>query len=255
MPRAPRQRSDTGYYHITLRGNGKQNLFEHDEDRAAFMDAARSSFTRSEISLVAWCLMDNHVHLIIDDPLDHLSEALHRVASTYARYFNRTFGHTGHVFEGRYGSVPILDDKQLLAAVKYVHNNPLKGMGITPDRYPWCSYSEYASGVSRFADIDTLLELLGGTQAFVAFSINDDASVYRPACKKYADEDERAALAHQVFESFGCTATGVKELPKKTRNQVLKALCECGLTVKHVQRLTGIGEWTIRNAAGRIKKR
>lgn len=139
--------------------------------------------------------------------------------------------------------------------MKYVHNNPLKGMGITPDRYPWCSYSEYASGVSRFADIDTLLELLGGTQAFVMFSINDNVTGYRPAFKKYADEDERATLAQQVFESFGCTATGVKELPKKTRNQVLKALCECGLTVKHVQRLTGIGEWTIRNAAGRVKKR
>lgn len=87
------------------------------------------------------------------------------------------------------------------------------------------------------------------------FSINDNVTGYRPAFKKYADEDERATLAQQVFESFGCTATGVKELPKKTRNQVLKALCECGLTVKHVQRLTGIGEWTIRNAAGRVKKR
>ena len=92
-------------------------------------------------------------------------------------------------------------------------------------------------------------------QAFVAFSINDDATGYRPAFKKFSDEDERGLLAHQVFECFGCAAADVKELPKKTRNQVLKALCECVLTVKHVQRLTGIGEWTIRNAARRIKKR
>ena len=255
MPRTSRKRSETGFYHVILRGNGKQNLFETDKDRAAFMEAARSSFSRDSVTLIAWCLMDNHVHLIIDDPLDRISTAIQRVTSTYAMYFNHSFGHSGHVFEGRYGSVPIIDDEQLLAAVKYVHNNPLKGMGITPDRYPWCSYSEYASGVSRFADIDTLLELLGGTQAFVMFSINGNATGYRPAFKKYADEDERITLAQQVFESFGCTATGVKELPKKTRNQVLKALCECGLTVKHVQRLTGIGEWTIRNAAGRVKKR
>lgn len=255
MPRTSRKRSETGFYHVILRGNGKQNLFETDEDRAAFMEAARSSFKRCGISLIAWCLMDNHVHLIIDDPTNRMSEALQRVSSTYAMYFNRTFGHTGHVFEGRYGSVPILDDEQLLAAVKYVHNNPLKGMGTTPDRYPWCSYSEYASGVSRFADIDALLELLGGTQAFATFSINDNGTGYRPAFKKYADEDERTTLAQQIFESFGYTATSVKELPKNTRNQVLKALCECGLTVKHVQRLTGIGEWAIRNAAGRIKKR
>lgn len=133
--------------------------------------------------------MNNHVHLVIDDPHDHMSMALHRVTSSYATYFNHVFGHTGHVFEGRYGSVPIRDDKQLLAAVRYVHDNPLKGMGISPDLYPWCSYPEYASGTSTYADIDNLLDLLGG------------------------------------------------------------------MSVKHVQRLTGIGEWAIRKAAGRIKPR
>lgn len=129
MPRTSRKRSETGFYHVILRGNGKQNLFETDKDRAAFMEAARSSFSRDSVTLIAWCLMDNHVHLIIDDPLDRISTAIQRVASTYAMYFNHTFGHSGHVFEGRYGSVPIIDDEQLLAAVKYVHNNPLKGMG------------------------------------------------------------------------------------------------------------------------------
>lgn len=137
MPRTPRQRSETGYYHVTLRGNGKQLLFETGKDRAAFMEAARSSFMHSGISLIAWCLMGNHVHLIIDDPHGRMSEAIHRISSSYASYFNRTFGHTGHVFEGRFGSVAIRDDGQLLAAVRYVHDNPLKGMGISPDRYPW----------------------------------------------------------------------------------------------------------------------
>ena len=222
MPRTSRKRSETGFYHVILRGNGKQNLFETDKDRAAFMEAARSSFSRDSVTLIAWCLMDNHVHLIIDDPLDRISTAIQRVTSTYAMYFNHSFGHSGHVFEGRYGSVPIIDDEQLLAAVKYVHNNPLKGMGITPDRYPWCSYSEYASGVSRFADIDMLLELLGGTQAFVMFSINGNATGYRPAFKKYADEDERITLAQQVFESFGCTATGVKENKKPSAQGLVR---------------------------------
>lgn len=255
MPRTPRQRSETGYYHVTLRGNGKQNLFETDKDRTAFMDAVRSSFICRDISLIAWCLMDNHVHLVIDDPHDHMSMALHRVTSSYATYFNHVFGHTGHVFEGRYGSVPIRDDEQLLAAVRYVHDNPLKGMGISPDLYPWCSYPEYASGTSTYADIDNLLDLLGGTQGFIAFSARGDMGAYRPAFRRYADDDERERLAHDIFERFGCAAANVKELPKVTRDQVLKALCDGGMSVKHVQRLTGIGEWAIRNAAGRIKPR
>lgn len=228
MPRTSRKRSETGFYHVILRGNGKQNLFETDKDRAAFMEAARSSFSRDSVTLIAWCLMDNHVHLIIDDPLDRISTAIQRVTSTYAMYFNHSFGHSGHVFEGRYGSVPIIDDEQLLAAVKYVHNNPLKGMGITPDRYPWCSYSEYASGVSRFADIDTLLELLGGTQAFVMFSINDNVTGYRPAFKKYADEDERATLAQQVFESSDARQRASKSCRRKQETKCSRPCANAG---------------------------
>ena len=195
------------------------------------------------------------MHLIIDDPLDRISTAIQRVTSTYAMYFNHTFGHSGHVFEGRYGSVPIIDDEQLLAAVKYVHNNPLKGMGITPDRYPWCSYSEYASGRIKIRRYRHASRATWWDPGVCDVLHQRQRHRISTRLQKYADEDERATLAQQVFESFGCTATGVKELPKKTRNQVLKALCECGLTVKHVQRLTGIGEWTIRNAAGRINKR
>lgn len=255
MPRGARKRSDTGYYHITLRGNGRQNLFEEDEDRTAFMDAVRSSFTRCKISLIAWCLMDNHVHLIVDDPHDRMSEALQVATSVYAMYFNRRFGHTGHVFEGRYGSVPIHSDEQLLAAVRYVHDNPLKGMGIAPESYPWCSYSEYATGIRRYADVSTLLGMLGGIEGFTSFSKRRNSGGYRPAFRKYAREDEREAVARDVLEGFGCTASGVKELPRDARDRVLKALCDNGLSVGCVQRITGIGEWTIRNAAGRIKKR
>lgn len=79
MPRTSRKRSEIGFYHVILRGNGKQNLFETDKDRAAFMEAARSSFSRDSVTLIAWCLMDNHVHLIIDDPLDRISTAIQRV--------------------------------------------------------------------------------------------------------------------------------------------------------------------------------
>lgn len=255
MPRTRRERSESGYYHVTLRGNGKQLLFETSKDRTVFMEAVRSSFMRSGISLIAWCLMGNHVHLIIDDPHDHMGEALHRVASSYASYFNRTFGHTGHVFEGRYGSVPIRDDEQLLAAVRYVHDNPLKGMGIPPDRYPWSSYTEYASGVSHYAQTDVLLALLGGVQSFIALSKHRGGAIYRPAFRKFADEDERDLAARHVFETYGCTAASVKELPRGMRDEVLKALCDHGLPIRFVQRLTGIGEWTIRKAAGRIKRR
>ena len=237
---------------MTLRGNGKQLLFETGKDRAAFMEAARSSFMHSGISLIAWCLMGNHVHLIIDDPHGRMSEAIHRISSSYASYFNCTFGHTGHVFEGRFGSVAIRDEGQLLAAVRYVHETA-QGHGNLPYRYPWSSYSEYASGASTYTDIDGVLGMLGGTQGFIAFSERGDMEAYRPAFRRYADADERERLAHDILREIRMRRRERKELPKVTRDQVLKALCDGGMSVKHVQRLTGIGEWAIRKAAGRVK--
>ena len=214
------------------------------------MEAARSSFMRSDISLIAWCLMGNHVHLIIDDPHGRMSEAIHRISSSYASYFNRTFGHTGHVFEGRFGSVAIRDDGQLLAAVRYVHDNPLKGMGISPDRYPWSSYPEYASGASTYTDIDGVLGMLGGTQGFRTFlGATADGGIpsrLSSICRRRRTRSG-GARRPRIIRVHSRRREGTSERWRGDR--VLKALCDGGLTVRYIQRMTGIGEWAVR--AGR----
>ena len=85
MPRTSRKRSETGFYHVILRGNGKQNLFETDKDRAAFMEAARSSFSRDSVTLIAWCLMDNHIHLLLRANSADLSKSMQRIGVSYAQ--------------------------------------------------------------------------------------------------------------------------------------------------------------------------
>lgn len=108
MSRKPRQKSQIGLYHITMRGNGKQLLFEDDEDRKRLLSLVRSSILRFNIKLIAWCLMGNHVHLVVSDPDDNVSEAMHLVMSCYATWYNRRHGHVGHVFQDRFSSAPIL---------------------------------------------------------------------------------------------------------------------------------------------------
>ena len=98
MSRKPRQKSQIGLYHITMRGNGKQLLFEDDEDRRRILSLIRTSTARFNIKLIAWCLMGNHVHLVVSDPDDNVSEAMHLVMSCYATWYNRRHGHVGHVF-------------------------------------------------------------------------------------------------------------------------------------------------------------
>ena len=126
MPRRARRSSESGYYHVMLRGNGRQVIFEDDLDRREFLRELSETMAQSGVSIVAWCLMSNHVHLLLADEQGSLSTAVHHLATRYARHFNRRTGHVGSVFDGRFKSVPVESDVQLLAAVRYIHENPVR---------------------------------------------------------------------------------------------------------------------------------
>ena len=95
MPRKPRSKSPTGYFHVTLRGNGGQLLFDDAEDRIAMLQILDAILPKHNIELIAWCLMGNHIHLLIDDPDDRKSDAMHAVAVSYTGRYNARTGHIG----------------------------------------------------------------------------------------------------------------------------------------------------------------
>lgn len=86
MPRCARAVSLTGYYHVFDRGNSKQIIFEDDSDRYRFLSDISDRFARHEVAVLAWCLMDNHFHLMVDDPFDNLSKAMQCALTAYAKY-------------------------------------------------------------------------------------------------------------------------------------------------------------------------
>ena len=88
MPRIARRVAESGFYHVVLKGNGGQIIFDDDEDRRAFLAALSSSLEDTELSLIAWCLMSTHVHLLLSDESGCLSSAMHSLATKYAGYFN-----------------------------------------------------------------------------------------------------------------------------------------------------------------------
>ena len=142
MPRAPRVIAESGFYHVILRGNGRQLIFEDNADRRVFLDLLARRAADAGISILAWCLMENHVHLVLEDPTQSLSEMMQRLSGDYAQRFNRRTGHVGRVFENRFKSSAIDSEAYLLQAVRYVHDNPDKA-GICPaHEYPWSSYHE-----------------------------------------------------------------------------------------------------------------
>lgn len=251
MSRKPRQKSLIGLYHITMRGNGKQLLFEDDEDRKRLLSLVRNSITRFNITLIAWCLMGNHVHLVMNDPRDNVSEAMHLVMSCYATWYNRRHGHVGHVFQDRFSSAPISSEEYLLDAIRYVHFNPQKA-GICPyGAYRWSSHLDYVERDPDIATVDLAFVRFAFPRVrdYQTFMNASNVVVVRPSTGGRIDEDEALDVGISLVRLFGLSElSDVKSLEKTKRNEVLAAMRGAGLSIRQIQRLTGVGEWSIRKA-------
>ncbi|WP_176786143.1 transposase [Desulfosporosinus hippei] len=141
MTRLQRKYSNTGCYHIMLRGNEKKNIFLDDEDRQKFINVMDKKNSQAELSLYAYCLMSNHVHLVLKDRTNELSLIMKGIATSYAMYFNKKYCRVGHVFQDRFKSETVEDERYLMAVIRYVHRNPLKAKLVeSPEGYKWSSY-------------------------------------------------------------------------------------------------------------------
>lgn len=243
--RTARAISKSGYYHVILRGDGKRQIFEDDFDRRAFLGLVESCLVARGVDVVAWCLMSNHVHLVVCDTEENLSEAVGSLAMRYARRFNARTGHVGHVFQERFKSSPIESDAYLLEAVRYVHNNPEKSGICRAEEYPWSSYSEYAAG-PKICDTEVILDMLGGVEGFKEFCSAAPSTIYRFTGHVRIPDDEMGEVARSVLGD--ASVYDVRALPAGERNEKLRALRECGLSVRQIERLTGIGAKTITRA-------
>lgn len=150
MPRCAREISLTGYYHVFDRGNFKQIIFEDDSDRYRFLSDISDRFACHDVAVLAWCLMDNHFHLMVDDPYDNLSKAMQCALTAYAKYFNGKTGRTGHLFDNRYSRIAVESDTQAVQLLDYIHLNPVKGVLDSLDAYRWSSFKAYQLGYDSF---------------------------------------------------------------------------------------------------------
>jgi len=144
MARQLRIHPPGGFHHVTARGNNKLPIFTDDEDRHGFLRVLAEACKRTQCDLIAYCLMTNHVHLVVRDREGKLSDCLRHVKGVYAQRFNQRHGRTGHLFEGRFWNSLLETDSYLAVAVEYVHRNPIEaGLVGRSVEYPWSSYQEY----------------------------------------------------------------------------------------------------------------
>ena len=160
MARPLRVEYEGAVYHITSRGNAKQAIFLGAKDRNRFLEILSRVVERFGWACYAYCLMDNHYHLLIETPTANLSRGMQLLNGMYTQAFNRRHGRAGHVLQGRFKSILVEKESHLLELTRYVVLNPVRaGVVRHPEQYEWSSYRATAGKVEppRFLSVDWIL--------------------------------------------------------------------------------------------------
>ena len=167
LPRRKRVRSEYGCYHTMLRGINKMVIFHDDNDRKYFLSRVEKVKKATNFILYAYCLMDNHVHLVIRERTlctedEDISRIMHKIGVAYARYYNEKYVRVGHLFQDRFKSTNVETTESLLHVISYVLKNPMKhATDHTIEQYNWSSAKEYCQHAKGITDVSKLLQLLG----------------------------------------------------------------------------------------------
>ena len=173
MPRGPRLDAPEALHHVIVRGLERRVIFRDGRDRQAFLGRLEAVAKATELVVLAWALLPNHVHLLVrtsphPTPAGRgtLGTAMRRLLTGYAGTFNRRHRRSGHVFQNRYKSILVEEEPYLLELVRYIHLNPLRA-GIVRDlgsldRYPWTGHSALLGNVARpWQEVDEVLGQFG----------------------------------------------------------------------------------------------
>lgn len=253
MTHPQRKQSESGFYHVFARGNGRQVIFEDASDNERFLSCLANALEDSDVKLYAYCLMSNHYHLVIESSPESLSRFAYTLNCDYAKYFNKVHNHAGHLFQDRFSSEPIENDEYFLAAIRYVHRNPLESHMTPTCDYPWSSYAAYteapASGPASSSPVplqtDLALDMLGSIDAFRTFhahsgkqSFNDDNPI-----RTQFSTAEVVAIAREALS--GADPVNVKSLPKQARDRDVRLLRSKRLSIRQIALVTGISRATV----------
>ncbi len=132
------------FYHVTSRGNERKDVFRSKRDREKFLEYIESAVKRYNAVIHAFCLMDNHYHLLLETPSGNLPQIMMHINGAYTNYFNVKRERAGHLFQGRYKAILVDMDEYAKELSRYIHLNPVRAKLVdTPEEYEWSSYPYY----------------------------------------------------------------------------------------------------------------
>lgn len=166
MARKARIDIEGGLYHIISRGNNRQPIFGSHEDYAQMLRLLKAQKVRLPFYLYAYCLMPNHIHLLIERQADPISRIMQRLLTGYSQYHNRRYRKVGHLLQGRYKAILCQTDQYLAELVRYIHLNPVRANLVRrPGDYPYSSHRAYMGlDDSGLVDVQPVLRSFGASK-------------------------------------------------------------------------------------------
>jgi len=252
MPRMGREKSETRVYHIILRGVNKQTIFEEREDGKKFLSTLAEYKKDSGYKIYAYCLMSNHIHLLIKEENEALEIIMRRIGARFVYWYNYKYERTGHLFQDRYKSEAVEDEAYLMNVVRYIHQNPLKA-GIVDDikDYKWSSYQDYMNN-KGLTDTDFVLGHFDVDQEkskalFETFHKKEsDVKCLEMTERRRIKDSEAIGIIKKLCHVNHCM--DLQNIHSHERSQSIKLLKDGGLSTRQISRLTGISRYIILKA-------
>lgn len=243
MPRRARQKSGTDIYHVILRGINRQQIFYDEEDYEYFIHLLNRFQKVSQYEVYAYCLMGNHIHLLIKVDQEPLSTIFKRIGAAFVYWYNMKYQRSGHLFQDRFKSEPVETEKYFMTVLRYIFRNPVKaGICTSPFDYP---YSNAKAVMSRErpafpCDItdDALADFIAQKQEDVCMDISEEP---RRGVTESAAKD-------LIRKEFGTLFPLISKENREAIDSSIIRLARQGISIRQLSRLTGISKSIIERA-------
>lgn len=246
LPRTARKLSSTSIYHVVIRGLDRQIMFECPKDYTKYLEILSLYKEECHFELYAYCLMSNHVHLLIKITDISLETTFRKINTHYAVWFNMKYQRVGHLQQERFYSEPIEDESYFINVIKYIHHNPyIAGLEPSPgSTYKWSSFNEYSTNIFTLIDssfvlgIMTIKELLQVNEEFSDSKCLDIDNV-----RKRLPDDVAMEIICNIASTDNCSS--FNEMNIIQRNNYIREFHKKGVSIRQINRLTGISKGVI----------
>ena len=240
MPRQKRVKSQTGVYHIMLRGINQQKIFEDNEDYEKFLLLVEEAKALSGFKLYAYCLMGNHIHLLLKEQADTVDIIMKRIASRFVYWYNVKYQRSGHLFQDRFKSEPVDENVYFKTVLRYIHLNPVKAKICNhPSEYMFSSYNAFLDETG-FVDRDFVFDLIP-LGHFAEYHLEHNIDVCLDVDDNFVARVTDEDAERIIYKISKCASVADFQcLDIKRRDKYLKKFRNEGLSIRQISRLTGI---------------